>query len=314
MSRQRRLGHDTMPRDNPIARAHFRAIDETTAADATSATSALRSLPPGSDARPASEDTANAAAEVVAVIEILDILQGAGILAQQPRALLNGSQGDAPRLGRIQAHMQFLLDRDHAAYSTRSQELAFLANTIMAGCSIQARPFAAQEASDAAVAVCNLGLENWRPHGTSSPGLPDDFLVGHDLVSVFQVGWTVLHDDVSMYAAERLIGVLTRLRCADRETRTGLNALRIAMTIHWRAGAPWLARGALDVIAILDMPAWAALLGLIDECPVIHAGLGASTNSRTLAVSPSAFEFISENTQIATVRDFMQSLPEILRP
>ena len=25
--------------------------------------------------------------------------------------------------------------------------------------------------------------------------LPDDFLVGHDLVSVFQVGWTVLHDE-----------------------------------------------------------------------------------------------------------------------
>ena len=38
--------------------------------------------------------------------------------------------------------------------------------------------------------------------------LPDDFLVGHDLVSVFQVGWTVLHNEVSMYAAERLIEVL----------------------------------------------------------------------------------------------------------
>jgi len=144
--------------------------------------------------------------------------------------------------------------------------------------------------------------------------LPDDFLVGHDLVSVFQVGWTVLHDDVSMYAAERLIGVLTGLRCGDRETQMGLNALRIAITKHWRAGAPWRARDALDVIAILDMPAWAALLGLIDECPVIHAGLGASRNSRTLAVSASAFEFISENTQIATARDFMQSLPEILLP
>ena len=56
------------------------------------------------------------------------------------------------------------VDRDHAAYSMRSQELAYLANTIVAGCSIQARPFTAQEASDAAVAVCNLGLENWPPH------------------------------------------------------------------------------------------------------------------------------------------------------
>ena len=284
MSRQRRLGHDTMPRDNPIARAYFRAIGETTSEDATSATSSR---------------------------DVLNILQEAGILAQPPRALLTGSQGHAPRLGRIQSLAQFVLDCDYAAYSTRSEELAFLANTIMAGCSLQARPFTAQEASDAAVAVCNLGLENWPPHGTA---LPDDFLVGHDLVSVFQVGWTVLHDDVSMYAAERLIGVLTHLRCADRETQTGLNALRIEMTKHWRAGAPWRARDALDVMAILDMPAWAALVGLIDECPVIHAGLGASASPGTRAVSASAFEFISENTQIATVRDFMQSLPELLRP
>ena len=159
---------------------------------------------------PAPEDSADAVAAVV------DVLLEAGILPQPPRALLGGPQGDAPRLARIQAHMQFARDRDHAAYSMRSQELAYLANTIVAGCSIQARPFTAQEASDAAVAICNLGLENWPPHWLpakarrglrgAGPTLPDDFLVGHDLVSVFQVGWTVLHDDVCMYAAEQLIG------------------------------------------------------------------------------------------------------------
>ena len=116
-----------------------------------------------------------------------------------------------------------------------------------------------------------------------------------------------------MYAAEQLIGVLRRLRCDDRETQSGLDALRIEMTRHWQAGAPWRARDALDVIAILDMPAWAALLGLIDECPVMHAGIGASPGSRDRAVSASAFEFISENSQIASVREFMRSLPETLR-
>src|SRR6185295_14926560 len=99
---------------------------------------------------------------------------------------------------------------------------------------------------------------------------------------------------------------LKLLRCGDRETQTGLDALRIELTKHWRAGAPWRARDALDVIAILDMPAWAALLALLDECPVIHAGLGASRNSGTRAVSASAFEFISDNTQIASVREFME--------
>ena len=66
-------------------------------------------------------------------------------------------------------------------------------------------------------------------------------------------------------------------------------------------------------MAILDMPAWATLLGLIDECPAIHAAMDASRGSRVRAVSASSFEFISENSQIAAVREFMQSLPETLR-
>jgi hypothetical protein len=205
----------------------------------------------------------------------------------------------------------------------RGQELAFLANTILAGCSIQARPFTAQEATDAAVATCNLGLENWAHHwipaearGSSTveagAALPDDFLVGHDLVSVFQVGWTVLHQEVGIYAAERLISVLRRLQCNDRETQTGLDSLRVEMTRHWQAGAPWRARDALDAIMTLDMPAWATLLGLIDECPVLHGGIGASQGSRIREVSATAFEFISGNSQIAAVREFMRLLPETL--
>jgi hypothetical protein len=126
---------------------------------------------------------------------------------------------------------------------------------------------------------------------------------------VFQVGWTILHDDVSMDVAERLIGVLADLQYEDIQTE--LDALRGKMTKHWRAGAPWRARDALDVIAILDMPAWAALLALIDECPVLHAGLTAAQVPGTRAVSATAFEFISENSQIASIREFMRSLPEI---
>jgi hypothetical protein len=110
--------------------------------------------------------------------------------------------------------------------------------------------------------------------------LAEDFLAGHDLVGVFEVGWSVLHHDVCLYTAERLIQILADLRCDDRETRQGLDALRMEMTKHWRSGEPWLARHAMDVLAILDMPAWAALLGLIDECPVLHAALAGSRNSR----------------------------------
>jgi hypothetical protein len=316
MSRRLRLESDTMPPANSVALAYLRSLDETTA----------HSAPPGLSPSkgPAPEDPLQADAALV------DVLLEAGIIAQQPRALLHGSQdqtGDHNgALRRIRAHMQVVLACDHAAYARRSEELTYVANTIMAGCALQGRPFTAQEASDAAVAVCNLGLENWPslwiPPRSASPierslktkSLPDDFLVNHDLLTVFQVGWTVLHTDVCMYAAERLLEVLAGLRCDDRNVQTGLDALRIELSKCCRAGMPWRAREALDVIAILDMPAWTALLGLIDECPVLHAALGASRNPRIHSVSASAFEFISENSQIASIRKFIESLPETLRP
>jgi hypothetical protein len=316
MSREHPLAHDTTPPGNPVARAYFRAIEWAAATAPNDGSNRLRAasgVPPAPDG------------SVDAVAAVVDLLFDAGILAQPPRALLGGPAGPAPRLARIQAHLRFVRDRDLAAYSMRTEELAYLANTIVAGCSIQARPFSAQEASDAAAAVCNLGLENWPPRwpqavagrapsaARAGTALPDDFLVGHDFVSVFQAGWTVLHNDVCMYTAERLIAVLTRLRCGDSEIQAGLDALRVEMTRHWHAGAPWRARDALDVMTTLDMPAWATLLGLIDECPVIHAGMGVSLGSRTREVSATAFEFISGNSQIASAREFMRLLPGTLR-
>jgi len=305
MSRQLRLDSDAMPTANPLARAYFRAVDERLAEEVHSESGFLAK---GSEVPAASEDAAESDARVYSV------LLEAGILDQAPRALLAGSESNAPRLVYIQTHMQFLLENDPMTYSTRSEELAYLANTLMAGCAIQTRPFSAQEASDAAVAVCNLGLQNWPSHWlpANSTTLPGSFLVDHDLVRVFQVGWVVLYNRVSMYAAEQLIGVLTHILCNDPEIQLELDALRSEMSKHWQAGTPWRARDALDVIATLDIPAWTALLALIDECPVLHAVVGALKESRTISVSAADFEFISENSQIESVRDFMKSLPELL--
>jgi hypothetical protein len=202
--------------------------------------------------------------------------------------------------------MQFVLDRDPVVSSQRNDEVVFLANAIAAGCSVQARPLSPEEAWNAALAVCNLGLENRQP-------LSDDFLLGHDLVGVFQVGWTILHDEVVMHAADQLLHVLATLRSHDSDIQDGLNALRVTLTKHWRAGTPWHAQGALDVITSLDMPAWAALVGLLNECPVMHASVNAM---RTAAhsISPTDFDFISENNQIEAIRDFLRSLPGMLGP
>ena len=72
------------------------------------------------------------------------------------------------------------------------------------------------------------------------------------------------------------------------------------MTRQWRAGTPWRARDALDVIAILDTPAWAALLGLDRRMPGRARGPWRVAGIPKLrSIGPSAFEFISENSQIA---------------
>ena len=317
MSRQLPLGRNTTPPNNPVARAYFRAIESATEPEAQPGTG----HPPADSATPlAPENTADA------VAAFADVLLEAGVLPQQPRALLDGPREGRPsRLARIQAQLQAAGETDPAAYAMRSQELAYLANTIVAGCSIQGRPFTAQEASDAAVAVCNLGLEHWPLHwlpadarrGRSAADgatvLPDHFLAGQDLVGVFQVGWAVLYEHVCMYTAGRLVEIVTRLPSDVLEVHAGLDDLRLELARHWQDGAPWRARDDLDALAILDMPAWATVLGLIDECPVIHAAMGASTRAGTLAVSASAFEFISETTQIGSIRDWMESMPEILR-
>jgi hypothetical protein len=297
-ARELRLGPDVTPPSSPVARAYFRAMESPGGSDTATQASGTSADPP---------DTADA------IGAVMDVLFEAGVLTGQPRALLGGAVGDAPRLTRIQTLMQFAAEHDQGAFSRRTAELAYLANTLVAGCSIQARPFTAAEASDAAAATCNLGLEHWTGHWLEGSPLPDDFLVEQDLVGVFQVGWTILHTQVGLFAANRLIDVLGEVTCDDREIQSSLDALRHDLTRQCRAGAPWRARDALDVIAILDTPAWAALLGLIDECPVVHAALGATQGSRARSVGASAFEFISENRQIESVRQFMRSLPDLLR-
>ena len=106
---------------------------------------------------------------------------------------------------------------------------------------------------------------------------------------------------------------LAHLPPHDAETETDLAALRATLRRHWRAGTAWEARDALDVIATLDLPAWATLLGLIAECPVALATIETAGRPRPRTVDPSAFVFISERAQIDAVATFLDTLPEALR-
>ena len=153
MARQRRGKRpDGTPSLNPVAAAYFRAADDTAAsADDDASRLPRRALEPASTDGSVPE----------ALDAIVDLLAEAGVVPQRPRALLEGARPEQSRLTRIRPLMEYVRDMDDTAHLARSRELAFLANTLMAGCSVQSRPFTAQEASDAVVGICNLGLEHW---------------------------------------------------------------------------------------------------------------------------------------------------------
>lgn len=269
------------PPANPVARAYFRAVEAAPNDDGGSTQQDPPYTPPLQKEQHAPYEDG-----------VIAVLRDAGVLSEQPRALLEAGEGSPARLALIRAYID--------AHATSAEELAFLANALIAGCSIQGRPFTTREASDAAAALCNLGLDHWPERWRD-----------RDLVTAFQIGWTVLHRDVGMFAAERLIEVIADLKCRDRAIQLRLHGLRRALMQHVRDRAPWRARPALDAILMLDASAWAVLVALLDECPVLHAAIDAAQRSRR-QIDPGEFVFVSENSQIAVVRDFMRRLPSTL--
>jgi hypothetical protein len=202
--------------------------------------------------------------------------------------------------------MEYLLERHPDVGLTRGRELAFLANTLVAGGRLQSRSFRPAEASRAVVATCSLGL-------LRQPAPPDiEYLVGHDLIGLFEDGWAALHRDVSMFVAEGLIGVLREVQPGESDVLEGLHTLRQSLQTHVSAGRPWRARDALDVLAALDTPACYGLQGLLSECPVLPDAVTAIVEGRAGRIDPNAFAFIATNADIDAVRAFMERLPHLL--
>lgn len=268
-------------RPNPIAREYARSIEMS---------------PPDEQ-----HDTAATAEEMH---EVVELLAGAGVTPlQPPRALLES--GAPESTSRMQRLLQHAFERDQAAYGDRNFELAYLANVLIAGCSIQSRPFTTKEAADAAAAICELGVGQL-------PDAPADYFITNDLIGVFQLGWASLYRDVTVPAASQLADTLEHIRIEDADTQSALNMLRIRLLRALDDGEPWRAAGALDVLMAIDLPAWAALVALIAECPVIHAGLIASIDRTVRTVDPNAFEYIARPDQLALVRTFLNALPGVL--
>jgi hypothetical protein len=310
-ARRVQLGADAIPSRDYATRAYFRDIERQ-----LPDLNARESSSSSGDAAPSTESEAGMAT-------FLETLREAGILTNTPRGLLvGGSAEESSRCARITAHMQFVSEHDEHAYARRTEELGYLANVLVAGCSFNTGHLSIADAQDAVAATCNLGLENWpRPWRAASSShhvstaiahdgkLPDDFLLHQDLVTVFQVGWAVLYEQVAVFVARRLRAILSELSDGDTIVQDDLRGLCRRLHQDLSAGTPWRARTHLDVIAILDTTSWAMLLRLIDECPSVPANLHGEKGGRRALRVENDFVFVSENRQIQWVREFIEELP-----
>jgi uncharacterized protein DUF6178 len=299
IARQRRPSS----RVNPIAAAWMRHA-ETSSGEFARVPGAPPPLPPGAGPPAARARLDPAESEVLD--EITRVLAAEGVLPERRPALLGGGPADGAGSSGLQALMEYLREQHPDLCLARGRELAFLANALVAGCRLQSRAFTPPEATQAVAATCSLGLLR-QP---APPGA--DYLVGHDLIAVFEDGWAALHREVSLFVAEGLLARLRDVPPGQSDTLGGLHALRRSLETHLAAGTPWLAREALDVLAVLDAPAWYGLRGLLSECPVMPGVVTGIVERRTGRIDPDAFAFIATDADMDAVRAFTARLPELL--
>jgi len=169
------------PRDDVMFGAYQRALEADESPQAAAESDGVQTAEPSADAAP------SAAA-------VIDVLREGGALADAPRGLLPGTHDvTEPVTPALHDYLRRWAESDAAGWVTRNQELAFLANALVAGSSVQASPFTPREATDAAAATCNLALDCWPRQWPAAST--------HGLVTVCQVRWTLLHNGVSVVAA-----------------------------------------------------------------------------------------------------------------
>jgi hypothetical protein len=228
---------------DPVTRAHFRAAAGSTPTRAA-ASSAQRA-----DSAP-----------------LLAALHAAGVV-ETPSALPLLAAGLAPRgtteLGLTLA-LRHLRDRAGNAYAERLEELAYLANVLLAGCEYQGRVLRPLEAVRGALATAQLGAEllGCAP-GASSTAVSQlaERLESTRLVRLFRLGWHAVYHEIVEIAAQALH---TRLEASAPRAAAALARAR-------STGKPWLATAELSrCLGPYDRES-RLLLSLMQQVPTPHS-------------------------------------------
>lgn len=265
----------------------------------------FRELAPRAPATGAGAATAAAVSPTGASAGLLRLMRDAEVLAPaRLRGLLAPTEpGSASSTDdRLAQAMRRLQARGASQHAQRMQELGYLTNVLVAGCSLEGRAFRPAEAARAVLAVCNLGLES--VGGARAQDVDELLARGADWL--FRVGWRWLAQEVAGPAARALAARLVpgQGRQEGERNLRELAALRAALS----SDKPWTARARLAQREELGDPAVAAaLLALIDQCPHLAGRLlgGSAGGSQR----PGALAFIATPEQLRQVKEFLARLP-----
>jgi len=277
---------------DPITKAYFRGLRTQASAPATRAQA--KGAEPAVD--PAGAREAARLVELLRDAEVLPKAQAMALLASPQE----GDRGEDE--GILGPAMRRLAARAAGDHARRMEELAFLANVLAAGCSIEGRAMRPAEAARAAVAVCDLGLD----HLVEGEAKTVDGALAEGADKLFRVGWRLLAQEVAGPAARKLEAILVQARGKDGAVDQALARAVAALHSALAAGKPWTARNKLAVLRELGEPAAAtALLSLIDECPHLGRVLTGTASARKPGAA-GELEFISTGEQLRSVKAFLR--------
>lgn len=184
------------------------------------------------------------------------------------------------------SNLMLQLQQEHPTiYQSRLSEIAFLGNTLMAGCSINDRPLRPVETVQIAYSTCRLGIEHILSEGGHkwSNNAAVNVLQRSDCITLFEVGWHLLYQKVSRSTLEALTEKLKHWSSTSSKAPKELLGLLIEFQKCLQQGKPWDAR---------KKTAWltgrfgqnnvAILQAYLDECPhhVTYCNFGHNLQER----------------------------------
>jgi hypothetical protein len=266
-----RSGDDVAMRD-PSTKAYFRELERNAHGPKVSA---------GIAARPQRTKVASLLATL------------AQVEPREPALRLAAGPGAPPTLP-LESALEELFAREPSRFTERMEELAYLANVLVAGSVTQGQRYRPTFAMQGALCTVNLGLEL-----ASTACAPLETLRTQGADQLFRRAFAALRRDVAVPAGR----VSAHLLATEARDAGAEDAVRRATD----AETPWTARVEVEsLLTVREAPEVLALQGLLDPCPALSGTLaGASAQRRG---------FVATRGELAAARGFLRRLAPALVP